>query len=132
MTEKQKTPVVIDDVTYYFEDMTQQQQLFVNHLADLDRKIGTTQFNLDQLNVGKQAFVELLKNSLNTVAQPSADVQAAVDAPVADTAPVAEAPVESTVVAPSDAPATDTTQATVAPDSSPAVTDSAANVPTNF
>ena len=36
----------------------------VNHIADLNRKIDTTQFNLDQLNVGKQAFVELLTKSL--------------------------------------------------------------------
>ena len=38
--------------------------MMVNHIADLERKIGTTQFNLDQLNVGKQAFVDLLTKSL--------------------------------------------------------------------
>ena len=36
----------------------------VNHISDLDRKIGTSQFNLDQLNVGKNAFVNLLKEAL--------------------------------------------------------------------
>jgi hypothetical protein len=30
----------------------------------LDRKIASTQFNLDQLSVGKQAFVQLLKEKL--------------------------------------------------------------------
>jgi hypothetical protein len=64
MGEKKTTPVVIDDVEYIFEDMTQEQQLLVNHVADLDRKIGSTQFNLDQLTVGKQAFVQLLKEKL--------------------------------------------------------------------
>ena len=66
MGEKKTTPITIDDVEYIFEDMTQEQQLLVNHVADLDRKIGSTQFNLDQLTVGKQAFVQLLKEKLAT------------------------------------------------------------------
>ena len=69
MAEQKKTPVVIDEVEYFYEDMTAEQQTLVNHLTDLDRKINNTRFNLDQLNVGKQAFVGLLKNSLNTVAE---------------------------------------------------------------
>jgi hypothetical protein len=64
MGNKEKTPVVIDDVEYKYEDMTQEQQMLVNHLVDLDRKIGSSQFNLDQLNVGKNAFVNMLKESL--------------------------------------------------------------------
>jgi hypothetical protein len=64
MGEKKTTPITIDDVEYIFEDMTKEQQLLVNHVADLDRKIGSTQFNLDQLTVGKQAFVQLLKEKL--------------------------------------------------------------------
>ena len=60
MAEK-KTPVVIDDVEHFFEDMTTEQQAIINHLTDLDRKISTTQFNLDQLRVGRNAFVEMLK-----------------------------------------------------------------------
>ena len=71
MAEQKKTPIVIDDVTYNFEDMTQEQQVLVNHVADLDRKIGSSQFNLDQLNVGKNAFINLLKDKL-TVAEPEA------------------------------------------------------------
>lgn len=64
MAKNEKTPIVIDDVEYIFEDMTPQQQLLVNHVADLERKIATSQFNLDQLNVGKNAFVQLLKEEL--------------------------------------------------------------------
>jgi len=44
--------------------MTQEQQVFVNHVADLDRKIGSTKFNLDQLNVGRRAFMNALTKSL--------------------------------------------------------------------
>jgi hypothetical protein len=64
MGEKKTTPITIDDVEYIFEDMNQEQQLLVNHVADLDRKIASTQFNLDQLSVGKQAFITMLKEKL--------------------------------------------------------------------
>jgi hypothetical protein len=64
MGEKKTTPVTIDGKEYVFEDMTQEQQTLVNHVADLDRKISSTQFNLDQLKVGQQAFIQLLKESL--------------------------------------------------------------------
>lgn len=65
MAETKKTPIVLDDVEYLYEDMTKEQQTLVNHIADLDRKIGASQFNLDQLNVGKNAFIKLLNQSLN-------------------------------------------------------------------
>ena len=60
MGEKKTTPIVVNDVEYIFEDMTPQQQAMVNHCNDLDRKIKSTQFNLDQLSVGKDAFVKML------------------------------------------------------------------------
>ena len=59
-----KTPITIDDTEYHYEDMTLEQQTMVNHIADLDKKINGTKFNLDQLMVGKDAFVNLLKISL--------------------------------------------------------------------
>ena len=61
-----KTPITIDDTEYHYEDMTPEQQTMVNHVADLDKKINRTRFNLDQLMVGKDAFVNLLKVSLET------------------------------------------------------------------
>ena len=64
MENIKKNQVTIDDVEYAFEDMKPEQQTMVNHLIDLDRKIGSSQFNLDQLNVGKQAFLTMLKESL--------------------------------------------------------------------
>lgn len=64
MAETKKTPIVIDDKEYTFEDMTEQQQVLVNHVADLERKISSSRFNLDQLMVGKDAFINLLKQSL--------------------------------------------------------------------
>jgi hypothetical protein len=59
-----KTPIVLDDVEYFYEELTQSQQVMVNHIQDLDRKIGGASFSLDQLNVGKAAFIRMLKESL--------------------------------------------------------------------
>jgi hypothetical protein len=65
MTENtKKTRIVVDEVEYILEEMTQEQQMMVNHISDLDRKIASSQFNLDQLNVGKNAFVQMLKQAL--------------------------------------------------------------------
>jgi len=64
-TEKKTLPIFVDDVEYTYEDMTDEQKALVNHISDLDRKISSTAFNLDQLNVGKSAFVNLLKEALN-------------------------------------------------------------------
>ena len=59
-----KTPITIDDVEYQFEDMTQEQQVLVNHVADLDRKLSSARFNVDQLQVGRNAFMGLLTEAL--------------------------------------------------------------------
>jgi|TARA_B110000285_G_C14592150_1_gene366865 hypothetical protein len=64
MGKKKTTPITVNDVEYVFEDMKPEQQAMVNHVADLDRKIKSTQFNLDQLSVGKEAFINMLSNSL--------------------------------------------------------------------
>lgn len=64
MGEKKTTPITIDNVDYTLEDLTQEQQVLFNHCLDLDRKISSAQFNLDQLSVGKQAFFNMLKDSL--------------------------------------------------------------------
>ena len=66
MGQDKKTPVTIDGVEYIFEDMTQEQQVLFNHCLDLDRKISSAAFNLDQLNVGKEAFIGRLKAALET------------------------------------------------------------------
>ena len=64
MGKNEKTPVVIDEKEYKYEDLTEQQQLLINHVADLDRKIGSARFNLDQLQVGRDAFMGMLKKEL--------------------------------------------------------------------
>jgi len=64
MGKNEKTPVTIDGVEHQFEDMSQQQQMLLNHVADLDRKLDSARFNVDQLQVGREAFFKMLKDSL--------------------------------------------------------------------
>ena len=66
MGKNEKTPIVINDKEYLVEDLTQEQQAMVNHVADLDRKLSSARFNLDQLTVGREAFVNMLAQSLDT------------------------------------------------------------------
>lgn len=62
--QQKKTSIQIDETEYFFEDLTEKQQILVNHVADLDRKIGSARFNLDQLQVGRDAFMGMLKQEL--------------------------------------------------------------------
>jgi len=66
MGKNEKTPIIIDDVEYKYEDMTPEQQVLVNHCADLERKLSSAKFNVDQLEVGKAAFVNMLSELLST------------------------------------------------------------------
>ena len=67
MGKDKKTPVIINDKEYFEEDLTNQQKSMLNHIQDLDRKLKSAKFNVDQLNVGREAFISMLSNSLGTV-----------------------------------------------------------------
>lgn len=64
MGNNTKTPLVIDGTEYQYEDLTERQQMLVNHVADLDRKLASARFNVDQLQVGRDAFFSMLKAEL--------------------------------------------------------------------
>ena len=64
MAEKQTKTISINGTEYTEDQLTDQQKVMINHVADLDRKMGSAQFNLDQLAVGKQAFMDMLTKSL--------------------------------------------------------------------
>ena len=64
--DTKKTMIKLDDVEYEFEQMTPEQQTMVNHIDDLNRKIAGATFSIDQLNVGKAAFINMLKQSLES------------------------------------------------------------------
>ena len=73
MAEKQTKTVSINGTEYTEDQLTDQQKVMINHVADLDRKMGSAQFNLDQLQVGKQAFMDMLTKSLEEPAQEAAE-----------------------------------------------------------
>jgi hypothetical protein len=68
MAKKQKEQpeqtITIDDKEYKVSDLTEEQISLVNHVADLDKKLGSARFNVDQLSVGRNAFMTLLQDSL--------------------------------------------------------------------
>ena len=73
MAEKKTNTITINDKSYTEDQLTDAQKVFVNHVADLDRKIRSAQFNMDQLNVGKQAFMQLLTASLEAPTEEAAE-----------------------------------------------------------
>ena len=62
--QKEKPVLNLDDKEYVIEDMTDEQKMMVNHINDLQNKQNTNAFMADQLQVGKEAFINLLRTSL--------------------------------------------------------------------
>jgi hypothetical protein len=69
MAKDEKNTITVNDVEYNLDDFTAEQSALLNHLQDLDRKLSNAQFNLDQLSIGRQKFVELLAESLEAPAE---------------------------------------------------------------
>jgi len=67
-TQKDQT-ITIDDKEYKVSDLSPEQINLVNHVADLDRKLDSARFNVDQLQVGRNAFMSMLTESLNKPAE---------------------------------------------------------------
>jgi hypothetical protein len=65
-TEDKKVIITIDDKDYTEDDLTNEQKIMINHINSLQQKVNSAEFNLDQLRVGKDAFVNMLKSSLET------------------------------------------------------------------
>jgi len=65
MGEKQTATITINGTEYSEDQLTDQQKVMISHINDLDRKMRSAQFNLDQLNVGREAFVNMLTASLD-------------------------------------------------------------------
>jgi len=63
MTEDKKV-ITINEKDYTEDQLTDQQKVIINHINSLQQKIGSAEFNLDQLKVGKDAFMLMLDNSL--------------------------------------------------------------------
>ena len=64
MGEDKKPIITIDDKDYTGDDLTPEQIAMVNHVMSLDQKVKSAEFNLTQLQVGRQAFMDRLQASL--------------------------------------------------------------------
>ena len=69
MAKKQKEmpkeqEIILFDKPYKESELSDEQKTMINHVADLDRKITTSEFNLQQLRFGRQAFMDALKASV--------------------------------------------------------------------
>ena len=62
--QEKKPVVVLDDKEYEIENMADDQKVMLAHIQDLQRKIDGATFNLQQLQYGRQAFVNALKEAL--------------------------------------------------------------------
>ena len=63
--EKEKPAVLtLDEKEYVIEEMTDDEKMLLNHINDMQSKINTNQFMRDQLEVGKEAFIGKLRESL--------------------------------------------------------------------
>lgn len=73
MAKDTKNAIYIDDVEYDFESLTDYQKQCVQHVADLDRKIASADFQRAQLQVGRDAFMGMLKQSLEAPTETADD-----------------------------------------------------------
>lgn len=64
MAKDEKKTITINDKEYDLESFSQEEVMMYNHIQDLDRKLASAMFNVDQLRVGQDAFIRMLVDSL--------------------------------------------------------------------
>ena len=74
MAEKKTNTIKINGTDYTEDQLNDAQKVMVNHVADLDRKIGSANFNIDQLKMGRMAFMQSLTASLATEPEEETEV----------------------------------------------------------
>ena len=63
--EKKEKPVLnLDGNEYVIEDMTDEEKQMINHINDMQNKLNTNAFMREQLEIGKEAFVNMFRASL--------------------------------------------------------------------
>ena len=79
MGKNEKTPITVNDKEYIVEEMNDQQRLLLNHVNDPDRKLASARFNVDQLAVGRDAFIQRLAEALEQEVVTDADYDEVAD-----------------------------------------------------
>jgi hypothetical protein len=67
MGKNEKNLITVNNTEYNIEDFTDEQKIMLNHVNDLGRKLDNARFNVDQLAVGRDAFIARLVNSLENL-----------------------------------------------------------------
>ena len=63
--QKEKKPFIsLDGEEYLIEDLTDEQKQMINHVNDMQNKLNTNAFMREQLEIGKEAFVNMFRASL--------------------------------------------------------------------
>ena len=69
--EKEKKPdLSLDGEEYVIEDMSDEQKKMLNHINDMQNKLNTNAFMKEQLEVGKEAFINMLRGALKAEEEP--------------------------------------------------------------
>lgn len=63
-TKETEPTLKLDDKSYNINDLADDQKIMVSHIDSLNRKIDGARFNLQQLEVGRAAFISSLKSAL--------------------------------------------------------------------
>ena len=71
--EKEQPMLNFDDKEYVIEEMSDESKQILNHINDMQNKLNTNAFMKQQLEVGKEAFVNMLRESLK---EPEAEEEA--------------------------------------------------------
>ena len=71
--EKEQPMLNFDGNEYVIEEMSDESKQILNHINDMQNKLNTNAFVKEQLDVGKEAFVNMLRESLK---EPEAEEEA--------------------------------------------------------
>tara|TARA_Y100001963_G_scaffold94386_1_gene130005 strand:- start:19 stop:267 length:249 start_codon:yes stop_codon:yes gene_type:complete len=62
--EKEQPMLNFDGKEYVIEEMSDESKQILNHINDMQNKLNTNVFVKEQLEVGREAFINLLRESL--------------------------------------------------------------------
>jgi len=71
--EKDQPMLNFDGNEYVIEEMSDESKQILNHINDMQNKLNTNAFVKQQLEVGKEAFISMLRESLK---EPEAEEEA--------------------------------------------------------
>ena len=70
MSEQASNVITIDGKEYNAEDLSQDQNYFINQIKDLQTKAASLKFQLDQVTVAQNAFTNSLIQSVKGEEEP--------------------------------------------------------------